>query len=227
MLLQNVNYPFGQNFGISPIAQQPAPIVCKGFFNCLMVFFSFFFKFLIMLSGAFAVIMFIWAGITFIIYGQDEKKRVEAKNRLIWCAIGLIVALLSYSLVVLIKNTLTKKVGLINIAYAQAAGNIQGLKPGPIGCSNLTVLDLIQGKEVPKFLLSKCIAWFVYKIFGYFYLISGLCTVAILIYAGFRYITGSEKAGDIHKMIVYAIVGFIVTILSYSIVKAIEYTLTK
>ena len=118
MLFQNVNYPFGQNFGISPSAREPAPIVCKGFFNCLLVFFSFLFKFLIVLSGALAVIMFIWAGIIFIVGGHDEKKRTEAKNRLIWGMIGLVVALISYALVVFIQNTVSGKIGLVNKAYA-------------------------------------------------------------------------------------------------------------
>jgi hypothetical protein len=54
-----------------------------------------------------------------------------------------------------------------------------------------------------------------------------LSAVAILIYGGFKYITSSGKAENIHKILIFAIVGVIVTILSYSIVKALEYTLTK
>lgn len=356
MLVADVKYPFPGRYGISPGAKEPAPILCRGVIECLTIFFSILFKILTILAGVFAVIIITWAGILFIVKGADEKKRIEAKNMLIWAAIGLIVALISYSLVILIENFAIKGVSYnINYAYGedlkeiivskcpqnaikilkksyrdggawyqcqiktsnvdpeviegsirkdlddyyntecqdykdgyerakcaadiyiqkefenavvdhitllgkngeytgsifykytskqnQAGQPIYGqtksmqttqsslskFQPKPIGCTKYTVLDLIEGKDIPAGLLTTCILWFTYKFFRLFYVLSMLTAITMLVYAGFKYITsgGGESGKKVHNLIIYVIIGIIVTILSYSIVKALEYTLTK
>ncbi|MGC8981777.1 MAG: pilin, partial [Minisyncoccia bacterium] len=141
MLAQNVNYPFPGKYGLSSSSLEPAPIVCKGFINCFLVFFSFAFKILIILSGSFAVIMYIWTGILLITKGHDEKARGEAKTRLIWGTIGLVIALLSYGLVNLIERSLSSGVSLINKAYAETRICDENEVPNSKGVINITYGD--------------------------------------------------------------------------------------
>ena len=62
--------------------------------------FAIVFKVLTILAGALAVVMFAWAGIE-VIWKKDPGK---AKDALLWGAVGLVIALVSYALVVLISG---------------------------------------------------------------------------------------------------------------------------
>jgi len=63
---------------------------------CIAKVFSIVFRFLIFLAGAFAVIMFVWAGILYISGGDDQAKAGTAKGKIVTAAIGLIIALVAY-----------------------------------------------------------------------------------------------------------------------------------
>ena len=208
-------------YGLNPLAPQPAPLVCQGLFSCLILFFSVVFKFLTLISGALAVIMFAWAGIMLIV--GRENKVAYAKNSLIWGALGLILALVSYGLVVMIEKFVSKpKLGFLNFALAQSLR----FSPQPIGCSSFTILNILEGAKVPSGLLSKCTLWLAQKTLTFLYTLSLLLAVGFLIYGGIRYIV-SQKAEEANKMIFFALIGIFVTIIAYTLVRAIEFTLVS
>lgn len=68
--------------------------------------FSVIFTIIVFLAGALAVIFIAWGGINVII----QNKMDEGKNRLIFGAIGLAIALLSWGFVQVIKTFVTSKV---------------------------------------------------------------------------------------------------------------------
>ena len=68
--------------------------------NVYVMIFTLIFS-LIFGAGALAVIMFIWAGL---IYITNPSKGDDAKAKLIWGTVGLVVALISYALVQLIAQ---------------------------------------------------------------------------------------------------------------------------
>jgi hypothetical protein len=92
------------NFGFT----QEVPEVPSGFFGCNPRIDSFsecvikiatiIFRFLLTLALIFATVMIIWGGFEYMTSGQDEQKRAKVKDRIIYAAIGLIVAFLSWSL---------------------------------------------------------------------------------------------------------------------------------
>ncbi len=63
---------------------------------CIAKVFSIVFRFLIFLAGAFAVIMFVWAGILYISKGDDPAEATKAKDKIVAAAIGLMIALIAY-----------------------------------------------------------------------------------------------------------------------------------
>jgi hypothetical protein len=65
-------------------------------------------KILLVFAIAAAVIAFAVGGIKFIVQGGSEDQRKKAKDILLWSAVGLVVALLSFSVITAIQNALQK-----------------------------------------------------------------------------------------------------------------------
>lgn len=57
--------------------------------------------------GVVVVIIFIWAGVTFVTAEGDPTKLEKAKNRVLYGIIGIIVALLAGGILLLIQNVMT------------------------------------------------------------------------------------------------------------------------
>ncbi|GIW66144.1 MAG: hypothetical protein KatS3mg095_0042 [Candidatus Parcubacteria bacterium] len=96
-----LNYPFNPNFGLPSQQNVPVPLVCDDVLPCLLLLFRWLFSILIWLSLAFSVIMIVITGLRIIMQPQDFKGL--GKN-LVWILLGLIIALVSYSLVLLIER---------------------------------------------------------------------------------------------------------------------------
>lgn len=54
--------------------------------------------------GAFAVIMFIWAGITFLTSQGAPQKIEQARAAVLWGVVGVIVGIISYSIITIVGN---------------------------------------------------------------------------------------------------------------------------
>lgn len=216
-----MEYPFNKDWGLLSGKLFPVPIVCNNFISCLLLAFYVIFKFLVMISGALAVIMFIWAGILLIV---DPGKAKEVKSILTWGSLGLALALLSWALVKLIENALVRGVlGLffLNLVYAQ---QLQ-FTPRKLGCVNVDILGVLSGKGVAGGLLGQCLLWLGTKVLTVIYTVSMLLAIGFIIYGGMKLFT---KPGDREgwNYITWAMIGVIVTILAYSVVRAIEFSLT-
>ncbi|MFZ8848021.1 MAG: hypothetical protein ACO2O4_02155 [Minisyncoccia bacterium] len=213
-----MNYPFNPLFGLPSKLTPAVPIICKDFISCLLLVFDVVLRILTWISGALAVIMFMYAGITLIV---SYKKAEEVKNILIWGTIGLVIALISYALVVLIENVVSRgAIGMVNIAYAQQLR----FQPGRV-CTPYNIFDILSGKPIPQGLLGKCLLWLAQKILTVIYTVSLLLAIGFIIYGGMILIT---KPGDRSGMqyVLWSIIGAVVTILAFSLVRAIEYSLT-
>lgn len=56
------------------------------------------------IAGALALLMFVWGGILYVTSAGDEQKAAKGKRIVTWTIIGLIVILMSYSIIVLIED---------------------------------------------------------------------------------------------------------------------------
>ncbi len=59
------------------------------------------------LSGALALLMFVWGGLQWVTSGGDPQKITKGKNTLIWATFGLVIIFGSYTAVAAILNALT------------------------------------------------------------------------------------------------------------------------
>lgn len=71
-----------------------------------------------------------------------------------------------------------------------------------------------------------CVMWLLDKILRVIYTIALFLGIIYLIYAGILYITQPGGAAQTHKQITYGITGVVVAIIAFSLVKAIEISLT-
>lgn len=79
--------PIQQNLGITPIINIILGIIWPIFFG-------------------FAVIMFIVAGFLFLTARGDATKAVEARQAIIWGAVGVVVGIIAFSIPIVIRNSL-------------------------------------------------------------------------------------------------------------------------
>lgn len=56
--------------------------------------------------GGVSVIMLIWGGLRYILSGGDSKKITDAKNTILYAIVGLVIAFLSYAIIVFVLNAI-------------------------------------------------------------------------------------------------------------------------
>jgi len=57
--------------------------------------------------GAIALIMFVIAGIMFLTAQGDPEKVKSARNAFLWGVVGIVVAIIAYSIVTIVENAIT------------------------------------------------------------------------------------------------------------------------
>lgn len=61
-------------------------------------------RLILVIALALAVLFFAWAGITYITKGTEAGKREQAQNRLLYAVVGLIIAFISWVVLVLLSR---------------------------------------------------------------------------------------------------------------------------
>jgi uncharacterized membrane protein YjfL (UPF0719 family) len=217
-LAQNLPFPSGN---------LPPVINCgDNFFTCLGFFFQKVLQIIIVLSLVLSTIFIAWAGILYITKGGGGKEG-EIRKRIIWAAVGLVVALMAFALVRSIEFWITKvQVFLpINVALAQIT---EPQIPTQLSCGSVSLPSALEqstfsGSDIWKI----CILFYLQRILSFLYVLSLMLGVIFIAWAGILYITQPEKAKEIHSRLIWGIAGVIVSILSFTIVKIIDLFFTK
>lgn len=225
-------FPFPGPVSNVPYAGRIPPTVpyCSiSFANCIFFLLSLFFKILFYLAIILAAIFFAWAGILFITQGKPDR----ARERLIWGAVGLVVAILSLAITIFISRFLAKPFPEVSLPMASIIFPVSFAQelPSPppyLRCGPIRVPSIfLEGEKTESDALQICVLYFLARILTWLYTISLMASVAMLIYAGISYITQPEKAQDVHKIVKYALIGVVITVGAWTIVRAIEVTLTR
>ncbi|MER3570010.1 MAG: hypothetical protein C4348_00100 [Patescibacteria group bacterium] len=200
------------------------PILCvDNFWECILGFVTLALKFSMWFSMIFATFMLIYAGILYASKPEEAKKTHE---RIIWAIVGFVIALLSFSLIVFIEKIITKgKVSLqgiflINYVFAQQLPTIK--PPTSINCGGVTIKSSLITTELPQDAWKICLFYLISQILKAVYWLALFLAVFFLIWTGYNYIYYPEKSKELHKNILYIIIGVVVAILSFTIVKLIE-----
>jgi hypothetical protein len=98
--------------------------------------------------------------------------------------------------------------------------------PQRIKCTPLTIFEVLRGAGVPAGLLSRCLLYFTQKILTLLYTFSLFLSIGFIIYGGITMVL-QQDFGEAKKYVLWAAIGAVVTILAFSLVKAIEFSLTR
>jgi len=226
-----------------PIATTPPAIRCTNFEECAQFLFVKILKILLVLSSALAVIFVAWAGILYILKGKDDKAISSIHQMIIWAIIGLIVSLISYSLIKIIESGVRKELeGGLKIGYFYVSSfynfinssnpliffltvNAQSDSlrtpintPSSLPCG---LKSVFQPTNTSSDVWNNCLIYYIQKIFQFLYYLALAFGVIFLMLAGISYITNPENIKETHKKVVYALVGVVLAILSLSIVRLV------
>lgn len=232
------NFVLAQEF---PAQKLPPNIRCgENFFACLAFFFDKILKVTLTLALVLATIFIAWAGILYITSGSGGEKGKEIHKRIVWAAIGLIVALMSYAFIKSLE---------IWVSRIEQSGAPSGpLEPPPsqrpwilpyfpnfvlaevaepkipenISCGGITLPSVFQRTDLAKDIWQTCLLYYLTRILSLLYILSLFLGVIFLSLAGISYITKPEKVQETHKRLVWGIAGVVISILSLTIVKMIE-----
>ena len=162
------------------------------------------FQWAIGIIGILAVAATVFNGFNLVVSGgaqPGEKEKInKAKRGLIWSVGGFIVALLAFTIV-------------------SGTAKILGFDPGSVANQDTLANPIIGFAQNPDF------AEVMFLIMRNFLGLLGFATTLIIIYYGYRYITaaGNEEAvKDAKTGLRWAIIGFIVTILSFTMISIVR-----
>jgi uncharacterized membrane protein YjfL (UPF0719 family) len=225
LILLLISFVFAQDFGF-PSQKLPPTIRCgDNFFACLAFFFEKILKIILVLALALSTIFIAWAGILYITKGGGKDVE-KIHQMLIWAAIGLIVALLSFAFVKALEFWISnpEEAYLFNFAFAQ----IEELSPPEsLKCGPVSLPSALQRSDLSQDVWKVCMLFYVQRILSFLYVLALMLGVIFLSWAGILYITQPEKSSEIHKRLMYGVLGIVLAILSFTIVKIIDFFFTK
>ncbi len=140
-----------------------------------------------------------FAGFSMVVSQGNEEAITRAKTALTWAVLGFILAILAFALVAAMINFL----GAWNLGTQFNPTDPQGVIVNPISASNFVI--------------------FVWGMITRFLQVVGVVAVLMLIFSGFRYITSmgnEEQATEGKKGIQWVVIGIVVILFSYVIIKA-------
>jgi FtsH-binding integral membrane protein len=226
LILFLISFVFAYDLGF-PSQNLPPVINCgQDFFQCLGFFFTKILRVIIALALVLSTIFIGWSGILYITKGgrkEEDIKKIHQK--LIWAAIGLVVAFLAFAFVKLLEIWMIKgQVYFLNVVYAQIE---EPRAPTSLKCGNVSLPSVLEGNNLSQDIWKACFLFYAQKILSFLYVLALMLGVIFLSWAGILYITKPEKGKDIHQRLIFGIVGIIIAILSFTIVKIIDLFFTK
>jgi uncharacterized membrane protein YjfL (UPF0719 family) len=244
LILLLISFVFAQDLGF-PSQKLPPTIRCgDNFFACLAFFFEKILKVILVLALALSTIFIAWAGILYITKGGGEEIK-KIHQMLVWAAIGLIVALLSFAFVKYLEGALSR-IGqpevpsgpleppprqrrwllpyLFNFVYAQIQ---EPTTPETISCGPVKLPSVFAKQTLSQDVWKICLLYYVQRILSLLYVLALMLGAIFLSWAGILYITQPAKSSEIHKRLIYGVLGIVLAIFSFTIVKIIDLFFTR
>ena len=224
LILFLISFVFAQDLGFP--SQKLPPIICDDVFTCLAFFFEKILKIILALALALSTIFIAWAGILYITKGGEKQESVSKIHTMIkWAVVGLVVAFLSFAFVKALEIWISRgQVYLFKFVYAQIQ---EPSAPTSLNCGSGSLPSVFQGTASGQNIWRSCILFYVKKILSFLYIVALMLGAIFLSWSGILYITKSEKSNEIHKRLIYGVLGIIIAILSFTLVKIIDSFFTR
>jgi TRAP-type C4-dicarboxylate transport system permease small subunit len=224
LILLLISSVFAQDLGF-PSQQLPPTINCgENFFACLAFFFEKILKIILVLALVLSTIFIAWAGISYITKGGGREEEIKKIHKmLVWAIIGFVVAFLSFAFVQAlefwIRNLEEESSYFFNFALAQIQ---EPSPPESLRCDSVSLPSVFQRSDLSQDVWKVCILFYVQRILSFLYVLALMLGVIFLAWAGILYITQPAKSSEIHKRLIYGVLGIVLAILSFTIVKIIN-----
>ena len=215
LIFSNISIAQKSSNGIKELFVEKLPIIncgenlilCMGNIGFLIL------QILSTLAFILSAIFISWAGILYITSGAKKEEVKKIHNMIIWAIIGFIFAIVSLGIISLIKNVIEKnKVFLINEVLAQ----IQEISPpSQLKCG---LKSIFEGSQNSYQIFNNCIIYYLEQFLIFCLNLSLILAAIFFSWAGILYITQPQKTNEIHKRIIYGLIGLIFALLSFSIV---------
>ncbi|GIW65377.1 MAG: hypothetical protein KatS3mg093_356 [Candidatus Parcubacteria bacterium] len=195
------------------------------FWGCFGRFFFVTFETIVILAIGLSVISVTWSGFLYIVKGTNKEDIDKVYKRLIWSIVGLVIALFSYGIVLLLKNNLYKMVFNFWLSdFVNAAQISPSSPPSELKCdeSGTSLPSIFSSRSVSSEIWKSCLLFYLTKIMSLFYRLALYLAIIFISWAGILYIIYPEKSKEIHSRLIWGIVGAVVALLSFTIVKLIE-----
>jgi hypothetical protein len=222
LILLLISFTFAQDLNF-PSQKLPPTIECgDDIFACLAFFFEKILSIILVLALVLSTIFIAWAGILYITKGGDKQEDInKIHQRLVWAAVGLIVALGAFFLVQALEFWITtpEMIHLVNFVYAQIE---EPTPPERLECGEISLPSVFEGDSSGQDIWKICLLYYVQRALSLLYTLALMLGVIFISWAGILYIINPKKSKDIHNKLKYVIFGVILAILSFTIVKIID-----
>lgn len=181
-------------------------------------------KWLLALSAVLAMAALVWGGIMYIMSMGDEGRAGKAKQIILYAIIGVIVVLISYVIIASIQTLLSTPesaaapVPGIATAYAEE-------KKGEGFLEGIGVIKKVVDPEKSGLATEPDIAHIILQVVAWLLSLVAVLALAVLVWGSVSYVIslGDEgKTEKAKKMILYAIVGVLLTGVSFVILRVVQ-----
>jgi len=208
-----------------PTYSLPPNLYCgTTFFGCLMFFFDTILRIILTLALILTTFFIASAGILYITKGGNKEEDIrKIHQRLVWATIGFIVTFLAYVFVSALELWIWQgNVYLFNFVYAQKIQ--EPATPTELKCGYAHSLPSTLERIIPSStnIWEDCFLYYVERILNLLYFLALTFGVIFLALAGISYISQPDKIKDIHRRLIYGIIGIVIAMLSFTIVKIID-----
>ena len=224
-----------------PLQRLPPVIKCgENFFACLGFFFDKILRIILALALVLSTIFIAYAGILYITKGGGKAEDIgKIHKMLVWAALGLIVAFMSFAFVKFLEIVLTNMQIEIppqqrNLLFSYFFNNFfvyaqieEPAVPKYISCGPVQLPSVLVSQSISSNIWATCLLYYAQKFLSFLYVLALMLGVIFLSWAGILYITQPGKSKDVHQKLLYGILGIILAILSLTIVKIIEFFFIK
>lgn len=211
-----------QSVGPFPTNTSP-PNLCQGtdFFGCVNKLSLVIIRMIMFFAVILATIFVAWSGILYIIKSSNEGEINKIHQRLIWAVVGLIVALTAFFFVRILEKSISNDIFRMFFVYGQVFPS-QPSPPTALKCGDYHLPSIFSPSQVPSGIWKDCLWFYLGLILSLLYRIAMFLAVIFFSWAGILYITQPEKTKEIHGRLIWGIIGALIAILSFTIVKLIE-----
>ncbi|MCS7200688.1 MAG: hypothetical protein NZ822_00855, partial [Patescibacteria group bacterium] len=150
---------------------------------------------------------------------KEEISKIHL--RITWAVIGLVVALSSYVIIKVIEGSISRN-RIFPLLPKPAIAVSVSSPPTGLKCGSKVLPSIFSSDAPEREIWKDCLWYYVELVMIFLYRLAIALAVIFIAWAGLLYILQPEKTKEIHKRLIWGVIGAVIAILSFTIVRLIE-----